>query len=321
MVALAAPGTALAARGDGASCVTQTSATFEAKMSQNEAFENWTSREPGTVTCTGTLGGTPFAGNGSYASRGSYVPTYPHLSNRPTCLAGSGRGTLRASVPMVSVWGGDAILEATYEFVQIGAARYLTGSGTAEVAKGGINEPRPQTTVEHFTLRGVAQAVPGPGPACLTVGTPGSKIAEVLELRPREVSPPGGSDTRSEEDGAAACSRKQTGSRRADRLTGTSGGDVIGGRDGDDTIRGLAGHDCLYGQAGNDRIAGGFGTDLLVGGLGRDRIDGGGGDDQIDAADGRRDRVRCGSGTDSVVADRSDRLSGCERVRHGRRRR
>jgi hypothetical protein len=41
---------------------------------------------------------------------------------------------------------------------------------------------------------------------------------------------------------------------------------------------------------------------------------GSGGNDRIDAANGFKDRISCGSGTDVVRADANDRVSGCERV-------
>jgi Ca2+-binding RTX toxin-like protein len=50
------------------------------------------------------------------------------------------------------------------------------------------------------------------------------------------------------------------------------------------------------------------------GGSGRDRLFGRGGDDLIDARDTERDVVYCGTGRDTVRADRGDLLRGCERV-------
>ena len=47
---------------------------------------------------------------------------------------------------------------------------------------------------------------------------------------------------------------------------------------------------------------------------GADSIATGAGDDRIEAADGRRDRVRCGPAATPVVADRIDLLKGCETV-------
>ena len=54
----------------------------------------------------------------------------------------------------------------------------------------------------------------------------------------------------------------------------------------------------------------------MSGGPGEDSIATGKGNDRIEAADGSRDRVRCGPGRrDAVTADRIDLLSGCELVR------
>ncbi|HET6829718.1 MAG TPA: calcium-binding protein, partial [Solirubrobacterales bacterium] len=96
--------------------------------------------------------------------------------------------------------------------------------------------------------------------------------------------------------------------RRGDRLGGTGAGDEINGHAGNDRIDGRGGDDCASGGKGRDRIRGG---------KGRDRLSGGTGGDRIMAADGRRDRVRCGRGPgrDRVRADRKDRVAGdCERI-------
>ena len=61
-------------------------------------------------------------------------------------------------------------------------------------------------------------------------------------------------------------------------------------------------------------LDGGPGSDTLFGGPGRDRLAGGDGRDRIVARDGRSDRVDCGAGgPDRAVADRRDRMVGCER--------
>jgi hypothetical protein len=97
-----------------------------------------------------------------------------------------------------------------------------------------------------------------------------------------------------------------TGTPRRDRLIGTAESERIAGGARGDRIRGLGGKDCLFGQKGRDRIRGGAGVDLIVGGNGNDRI--GAGDLEVDV-------VRCGRGRDFAVADPSDRLRGCERIR------
>jgi Ca2+-binding RTX toxin-like protein len=105
---------------------------------------------------------------------------------------------------------------------------------------------------------------------------------------------------------SGACANAKSGSGGIDRLAGSAFGDRLLGLAGNDVLSGRAGHDCLSGGPGNDRLSGGSG---------RDRLRGGAGNDTINSRDGRRETVRCGTGTgDRVRADRSDRLIGCERV-------
>jgi Ca2+-binding RTX toxin-like protein len=141
-----------------------------------------------------------------------------------------------------------------------------------------------------------------------------------------------------------------TGTPEGDVLPGYDfgGPDKILGGGGDDQIEAGWGADSLYGQDGNDRLIGerasaersanvndgngdkvsggagddhligGFGADRITGGSGSDRISGGDANDTIGARDGRRDKVRCGAGRDSVTADRADSVArDCERVRRG----
>jgi Ca2+-binding RTX toxin-like protein len=62
----------------------------------------------------------------------------------------------------------------------------------------------------------------------------------------------------------------------------------------------------VRGGRGNDKLTGGEATDIFRGESGNDRLY---------AADGVAEDVHCGSGSDGVVADRTDRVRGCERVR------
>jgi hypothetical protein len=148
--------------------------------------------------------------------------------------------------------------------------------------------------------------------------------------------------------GDEACVNPIVGTPMGDLLNGTAAGDLILGRGGNDRIFGRGGDDCLDGEGGRDGVSGDGGADRVRGGRGRDRMSGGGGrdrihgdggndrvdatggrdrafggtgNDRINAADGRRDRVDCGPGRDSVVADGRDRIRRCERVlgRAGRR--
>jgi Ca2+-binding RTX toxin-like protein len=88
---------------------------------------------------------------------------------------------------------------------------------------------------------------------------------------------------------------------------------VFGGP-GNDTVQGSIFNDLVNGGPGNDSVTGLQGRDTLVGGSGRD------GFVSDERAAGRplrraRDKVSCGAGRDSVIADRLDRLDGCEKVR------
>ncbi len=101
-----------------------------------------------------------------------------------------------------------------------------------------------------------------------------------------------------------------------DRLHGVSGRDLITGSRGRDRINGGSGNDRISGGSSGDRIAGDAGSDRLNGNSGPDRISGNSGNDRITSRDNSRDRVTCGTGRDSVVADRRDIVSrNCERVR------
>lgn len=79
-------------------------------------------------------------------------------------------------------------------------------------------------------------------------------------------------------------------------------------------LRGMAGVDTLIGGLGDDALYGGGGNDAVTGGVGTDLLSGGEGDDIIQARDGVADRVDCGAGTDSVVADALDVIVNCETV-------
>ena len=106
-----------------------------------------------------------------------------------------------------------------------------------------------------------------------------------------------------------------SGSAGEDRLKGESGNDDLSGGSGDDVLSGSEGNDVLSGGTGNDRLQGSDGSDRLTGGSGSDDIDGDSGTDRISARDGSRDSISCGSGRDTVSADRRDRVrSDCERV-------
>ena len=71
----------------------------------------------------------------------------------------------------------------------------------------------------------------------------------------------------------------------------------------------------LLGGPGADRLTTGEGNDSVDGGDGGDTIDSGAGDDSVTSRDAVADQVSCGAGSDRVVADSLDVVSGdCETV-------
>jgi Tol biopolymer transport system component len=121
------------------------------------------------------------------------------------------------------------------------------------------------------------------------------------------------------------CSNRFAGTARADRIKGSAGSDRISGGRGKDRLSGLGGSDCISGGGGNDVLSGGKGNDTLSGGAGNDRItagpgrnkvSGGAGNDRISVRNHKRDVVNCGKGKkDRVIADKRDKLRGCELVK------
>jgi Ca2+-binding RTX toxin-like protein len=103
----------------------------------------------------------------------------------------------------------------------------------------------------------------------------------------------------------------------SDKLFGGDGDDRIFGRFGNDQLSGEAGNDEIEGGRGDDRLSGGPGNDQLNGGYGNDRLDAGPGNDTLVARGGGSDQLDCGPGRDVAIADRTDKLVGCETVRRG----
>jgi hypothetical protein len=125
---------------------------------------------------------------------------------------------------------------------------------------------------------------------------------------------------------ATATSTRLLGLEGNDRITGGPGADCIDGGPGNDRLSGRGGADTLTGGPGADKLSGGSGADTLsdvperydaaVLAPAMNRLSAGGGRDRIDTANGRRDLVHCGPGRDRAVADREDRLAGCEQERY-----
>ena len=101
-----------------------------------------------------------------------------------------------------------------------------------------------------------------------------------------------------------------------DVIASTSGtNDFLSGDQGNDDIDAGPGNDEVRGEEGNDVLKGGDGNDKLFAGSGADTLDAGPGDDTLQTNDGTADKVTCGDGTDSIVADTVDELGAdCENV-------
>jgi hypothetical protein len=114
------------------------------------------------------------------------------------------------------------------------------------------------------------------------------------------------------------------GDKRSENITGKGGNDVllgganedcISGGPGDDTIGGGPAFDTLRGGPGADLILGGSGDDDIRPGPGRDTVNAGKGNDTITARDDAPDAINCGKGKDTAIVDRSDIVTGCEKVK------
>ena len=105
----------------------------------------------------------------------------------------------------------------------------------------------------------------------------------------------------------AGIDRVSTGTARVTQIE-----DVAGSTNAD-TVIGDDDANALRGSAGDDTLTGGGGDDIVDGGSGADTISGDAGDDVILARDGEVDRIACGDGVDSVVADAQDAVAAdCE---------
>lgn len=105
------------------------------------------------------------------------------------------------------------------------------------------------------------------------------------------------------------------GETAADVLTTGDTDDVVTGEQGNDTLDSGAGNDDVDGGDGNDTISAGAGNDKIQGAGGTDTITAGAGDDNIKTPDGNVDKLTCGEGSDTVVADTIDEVApDCESV-------
>ena len=140
----------------------------------------------------------------------------------------------------------------------------------------------------------------GPGPDTAYYGGRLDPVEVTLDGQPND-------GEEEELDNVAGDVESVTGGVDDDRLIGNdANNDLLAGNTGNDVIAGAGGADGLNGEEGND---------VLDGGTGPDTVSGQDGNDQITARDGERDTIRCGVGTDSVLADYNDSVSvDCEVV-------
>ena len=111
---------------------------------------------------------------------------------------------------------------------------------------------------------------------------------------------------------------KLYGGSGADNLSGGRGNDIIDGGSSNDKLFGGPGRDTITGGSGKDTIDGGADADTLNGGTEKDTIKGGTGNDTINSVDGKTtvDVIYCGSGRDTVTANRRDAVArDCEVVK------
>src|SRR5215212_518953 len=104
-------------------------------------------------------------------------------------------------------------------------------------------------------------------------------------------------------------------------IIGTNSGEQITGTKNAEEIRGLGGSDEITDGLSRDLVYGGAGGDNLIGTGGDTSVDyfyGGRGDDLLQPRDvpAVKDMVSCGTGTDTVYADKADVVGGnCERAK------
>jgi hypothetical protein len=201
--------------------------------------------------------------------------------------------------------------EATFtsEDPGIGNEFVVEDSGTAEVRFAeskdpyGINAPpqcRPGRTV---------QAPNNGGPVPVEVFCPKSQVNRGITV---DAGPAEDKVTYNVKD-VPGITAGGTGTDAIDSLANSN--DFLSGDQGNDTVNGGNGNDELRGEDGNDTVTGGEGNDKVFAGSGADVVDAGNGDDTVESNDGIADKIACGAGNDSVIADTVDEVAAdCEAV-------
>jgi hypothetical protein len=220
---------------------------------------------------------------------------------------------------------------------QIGSPPTLSGRAVNNqtlIATAGASGGSTSTTLqfERCNAQG-ASCVPIPGASAsrahasastATYKLTSADLGQAIRLHEVDTNPLGSTSADSTPTTSVApskghCSNRFAGTAKADRIKGSKGSDRINGGRGRDRLSGLAGADCINGAAGNDTLSGGNGNDTISAGAGKNKVSGGAGNDKINVRNHRRDVVNCGKGKkDRVVADKVDRLRGCEIVRRSR---
>lgn len=227
----------------------------------------------------------PVTPDNTFNYRSSWQPGPPAVSSPPSVSGTARNGQALTAVAGATVGGGGTSFQ--WERCNASGASCLDIPGAQTAGAGATSYGLASADIGH-TLR-VRQT---------QTGAPGSSSGESV---PTAVVAPN----------PAACSNVFAGTPGKDDFKGTAGGDRFAGGAARDLISGGRGADCL---------SGGRGRDKLSGGRGKDKLSGGAGSDTINVADGKRDRVNCGKGNDTVRADRVDRLRNCERVKRTARR-
>jgi Ca2+-binding RTX toxin-like protein len=238
-----------------------------------------------------------------YDNEPNWQPTAPQIASPPTI---SGNDVNNQTLTATAGASGGSI-STTLQFERCNA------QGAACVAIPGASASRVHSAAASFSYK-------------LTSADLGHAVrVHEVDSNPLGSSSADSAPTKAVVPSSGHCSNRFAGTARADRIMGSSGSDrIVGGR-GRDKLFGLGGADCISGGAGNDTISGGKGNDTLSGGAGNDRItagpgrntvSGGAGNDTINVRNHKRDIVNCGPGKkDRVIADKIDKLRGCERVR------
>ena len=189
----------------------------------------------------------------------------------------------------------------------------------------------PADTTVTILVDGVARGS-GPAPggtftitsSTLAIGTrsvtavasaPGGATSEPSGALTIQITSPTACETATNTLTGTNASNTLNGGRLADRILGLGGNDILDGKANNDCVVGGTGNDQMRGGVGNDELVGEDGADTLTLGDGVDLASGGAGNDRITSRDTVADRVDCGAGTDTVIADNLDTVVNCETVR------